>query len=203
MRFYHTPLIIQKLFPRLIWRMPGNEKCIYLTFDDGPSENITEWIAGLLKEYNAKGSFFCVGANLDKFPHKRQALIETGHTVANHTYNHLNAWKTPVNDYMANAAKCEAITCNKMFRPPYGLLKFAHMKALLKQDYKVIMWDVLTYDFDQTLQPEAAFKKVLKYTRPGSIILLHDNIKAEKNLKYLLPRILEHYSKLGFTFQAL
>ena len=203
MKFFHIPPFFQKLFPQLCWRIPTNKEEIYLTFDDGPTGELTEWIEETLHTYNAKATFFCVGENLRRHPDWMMEVRKKGHTVANHTYNHLNGWKTSTDKYIANVSKCEEITGNKIFRPPYGLFKLKQIRSLIQQGFRVIMWDVMPYDFDASLDPEIAFKKIIKYTKPGSIIVFHDNLKAEKCLKYILPRTLEHFSKLGYNFPAI
>lgn len=203
MRFFHTPNIIQKFFPQLVWRVKTDEKILYLSFDDGPTIELSTWILDTLKIYHAKAMFFCVGENLIKHPEFKLLIEKEGHIIANHSYNHLNGWHTKTSDYIANVEKCEAITANKIFRPPYGLLRLKQMRELLRRRYKIILWDILPYDFDPNINPEIAYQKILNHTKPGSIIVLHDNIKAATNLKYLLPRILEHYTKLGYTFNTI
>ena len=203
MKFFHVPPLVQKLFPSLVWKLPGSGKDIYLTFDDGPTPELSKWIEDTLDAYNAKATFFCVGENLQRHPEWMPASRAKGHTVSNHTHNHLNGWQTSINDYVENTKRCEEITGNKMFRPPYGLITLKQIKELKAQNYKIIMWDIMPYDFDERLDPEKALRKIIRHAVPGSIIVFHDNVKAEKCLKYILPRTLEHFSKKGYGFPAL
>lgn len=203
MKLFNTPFFVHKVNPSRIWKMPADENKVYLTFDDGPTENITCWILDKLKEYNALASFFCVGDNLVKFPGTKMAMLAAGHTVANHSYNHINGFKTTVNEYVENVEKCEPLTQNLLFRPPYGKIKPAQTTALKQKGYKIIMWSVLTYDFLPGLDKNKSFKKITEHTKPGSIIVFHDNQKSEANMKYLLPRTLDWISEKGLGFGAL
>jgi peptidoglycan-N-acetylglucosamine deacetylase len=203
MKFYSTPSIIRKLYPGLVWRVETGKKEIFLTFDDGPSPQLTHWILSNLAKYNAKASFFCVGENLVRYPKIVQDMKIAGHLVANHTYNHLNGWKTDDDTYINNIEKCEALTNNKIFRPPYGKIKKSQRLKLLSMNYRIIMWDLLTYDFDPELNKEKSMEKIRGITRPGSIIVFHDNIKSEENLRFLLPKTLEYFANLGYSFSSL
>ncbi len=177
-------------------------KRLYLTFDDGPQPKVTEYTLGVLDEFNAKATFFCVGANIERYPDIFQQVKEHGHSVGNHTFNHADGWKYSWLDYQASIDKCQELTQSTLFRPPYGKLTYPKYRKLTKR-FRVIMWDVLTYDFDQELDLEQAWENIVKHTRDGSIIVMHDSVKSIKNLKILLPRILEHYSKRGFQFCSL
>jgi peptidoglycan/xylan/chitin deacetylase (PgdA/CDA1 family) len=195
-------VVLKNLYPRAIWNFDGVENCIYLTFDDGPIEGLTDWVIDELSKYNAKATFFCVGANIIKNYAIFERVKANGHKVANHTMFHSNGLKTDLAAYLQEVDSCEAYTQNKLFRPPYGQIKRSQYKALINKGYKIIFWDVVSYDYEK-IAPQIVLKKVLKYTKPGSIILFHDNIKAEENLKYALPLFLRHFSQLGYVFKTL
>lgn len=193
---------IKLLYPKAIWNIKTEEKVLYLTFDDGPIPGLTEWVLDVLKSYQIKSTFFCVGNNIDKHPEVFNRILSEGHTVANHTYNHLKGFKTKTAEYMVNTIKCEALTSTKLFRPPYGQLKRPQYKNLLENGYKIVMWDVISYDYEK-ISAESCFLNVKNNAKPGSIILFHDNIKAEENLKYALPKTIDHFLKLNYTFASL
>ena len=194
-----TPLAIKKSFPSLVWDIPNNTKTIYLTFDDGPTPEITSWVLETLKKHEIKATFFVVGDNVKKYPEIYQQLIYEGHAIGNHTYNHLNGWKTKSSAYLQNINKCAELVGSNLFRPPYGRIKNTQIKKL-KQDYKIIMWDVLSGDFDANLSLAKCAENVINNTKAGSIIVFHDSVKAEKNLKHALPKAIEFLKEQGFTF---
>lgn len=202
-----TPLVVKKMFPNYVWDISTTDKIIYLTFDDGPTPDITNWTLNLLKHYHAKATFFCIGHNIDKYPDVYNTIIAEQHLIGNHTYNHLKGWKTSVNDYVENVLKTETLiapkTELKLFRPPYGKLKTKQAQQLQQLGYRIIMWDILSFDWDCKITPEDCLKGVIKNTKPGSIIVFHDSVKAERNLKYTLPKMLEHFSKKGYIFKSL
>lgn len=207
-----TPKIVQYIFKRFIWNIPTNKKEIYLTFDDGPIPEITPWVLRTLEKYNAKATFFCVGENLMNHSKIHQDLLDMGHSLGNHTFNHLNGWKTDKEEYIQNIERAEKIlsqqNSNKersklLFRPPYGKINTQQSKILFEKGYKIIMWDILSGDFDQKLSKEACLNNVIKNTRKGSIVVFHDNEKAFKNLFYALPKTLEYFTQKGFVFKAL
>ncbi|UII24570.1 polysaccharide deacetylase family protein [Fulvivirga maritima] len=207
MFLHKTPLALKWIYPQLTWSIPSKEKVLYLTFDDGPIPHLTEFIINTLAEFNAKATFFCVGDNIRKHPEIAQQSIEAGHTLGNHTFNHLNGWKNDSNIYIQNVEKCqEQLKSMKVtshfLRPPYGRIA-RNQIAKLKNQYKIIMWDVLSGDFSHKISPEDCLKKSVQSTRKGSIVLFHDNVKAERNMKYTLPRYLEHFSKEGYVFKGL
>ena len=193
----------------LHWRIPTSEKEIYLTFDDGPIPYLTEYVIDQLAAFDAKATFFCVGDNIRKHPEVFGKIIEGGHSIGNHTYNHLKAWTTDLTEYLDNVSKCARIiqretekTEQALFRPPHGQITRKTISAL-KNDYKIIMWDVLTYDFDKGHSAVKGLNRAIKSTRSGSIVVFHDNYKAEANLKYMLRRYLKHFSDLGYKFKKL
>jgi peptidoglycan/xylan/chitin deacetylase (PgdA/CDA1 family) len=201
--------IFKKLFSNYVWDIPNSENKVYLTFDDGPTLEITEWTLNQLKEYNAKATFFCIGDNVRKFPKIFQKVINEGHSIGNHTFNHLNGWETSTSDYIENV-KLYEIEHNKLntehcqlFRPPYGKIKPSQSKILRKLGYKIMMWDIISYDFDAKISKEQCLENVLKNVKTGSIIVFHDSKKAFKNLEYVLPRTLEFLKKKGYVCEKI
>lgn len=205
MYLHKTPWLLKQLYSNLIWNKGRREKNIYLTFDDGPVPGVTEFVLDKLQEYNAKATFFCVGDNINKNQEIFPLLIEAKHRIGNHTFHHLSGWNSEDEAYFQNIKKCEELIPAhhvKLFRPPYGRIKRSQIKRLAT-NYQIIMWDVLTGDFDKALSPEACLNKSIRCTRNGSIIIFHDSVKAERNLKYALPRFLDHFSEKGYQFLAL
>ena len=200
-----TSRFIKWVFPNYVWDIPNKEKKVFLTFDDGPTPKITEWVIDQLQQYNAKATFFCIGNNIKKYPEIFQKTIAEGHAIGNHTFNHLNGWKTSIEDYLENVALCQSTikshqsAITNLFRPPYGKIKNAQAKALQKSGYKIIMWDVLSRDYDQSISKEQCLENVLSNIETGSIIVFHDSVKAEHNLKYVLPKTLEFLKENGFV----
>lgn len=190
-------------YPNALWSINTTKKVIYLTFDDGPIPKITPWVLSELKKFNAKATFFCVGENVQKHPEIYKQIIENQHSFGNHTFNHINGFQTSNQQYQNNITKCAEFVDSKLFRPPYGKLKLSQNKLLRKHGNKVVFWDVLSYDFDKNVSSEQCFNNVINNAENGSIIVFHDSIKASANLKLVLPRVLEHYSNLGFTFKGL
>lgn len=197
-----TPRLVKKLLPLLQWNGNENEDVLYLTFDDGPIPEVTPWVLEQLKEYSAQATFFCVGDNINRHPSIYQQIIDAGHITGSHSYNHLNGWHTDNVRYFKNIRKCSKLVNSNLFRPPYGRIKRSQMN-FLSRHYKIVMWDILTGDFDKNLSPEACCNNVLKKARAGSIIVFHDSLKAERNLRYALPRVLEYFSEKGFVFHSL
>jgi len=209
MRIYKTPILLKKIFPSFIWHISTQEKKLYLTFDDGPIPDVTEFVLECLDNYEAKGSFFCVGNNIEKYPAIFEKIVEAKHLAANHTFNHLNGWKTENNVYVDNTCECQkwiekfiSFQKIKFFRPPYGRIK-SKQAQMLRSNFKIIMWDVLTNDYDQSLNKEKCLKNSIAATEKGSIIVFHDSIKSYKNMSYTLPRYLDHFSEKGFQFETL
>jgi peptidoglycan-N-acetylglucosamine deacetylase len=198
----YTPRWLQRLFPGFLWRVPTRERVLYLTFDDGPIPELTPWVLDTLQPYGAKATFFCVGDNVRKHPSIYERILAEGHQVGNHTQHHRNAWKIPASAYLDDVAQCAEYVKSNLFRPPYGRLRGEQARSL-RADYRIVMWDVLSADFDGTITPERCLQNVLRHARPGSIVVLHDNIKAAQNLRYALPRILAHYAGMGWRFEGL
>jgi peptidoglycan-N-acetylglucosamine deacetylase len=199
---YKPPYFLRKFYPKAIWRINGDEKSIFLTFDDGPIPEITPWILDLLKLNGLKATFFCVGDNVSRYPEIYKRIISEGHQVGNHTNNHLNGWKTRLDEYLKNISVAENKIRSSLFRPPYGRLTKKQYKFLSKQ-YKIVFWDVLTHDYNVSIKPEKCLENALKYTRDGSIIVFHDNIKSINTVKFVLPRYIEHFLKLNYKFVAI
>jgi len=197
-----TPTIIQSLFSNYRWRFSSVPKEIYLTFDDGPTPEITEFVLSELKKHKAKATFFCIGKNVKSHQKIYQNILNDGHAVGNHTFNHLNGFKTNNSVYLENIKHASAHIDSKLFRPPYGKLKASQGKLLQKEGYKIIMWNVLSGDFDKSISPEKCLENVLGNTTNGSIIVMHDSEKAKEKIFYALPRILDHFTKEGYTFKA-
>ena len=186
----------------LIWDVKTGEKVIYLTFDDGPIPVLTPFVLETLKNFNAKATFFCVGENVSRFPGIYREILNQGHATGNHTFHHLNGWKTDDRTYVDDIRKCNEVLNSRLFRPPYGRISRSQFK-LIRQDYKVFMWSVLSMDFHKKVTPEECLNISKKHIRPGGIIVFHDNVKASEKLRFALPRFLEHFSEKGFRFEAL
>lgn len=202
MRIVKSPLWLRLLLPKLTWNQNRKQKHIYLTFDDGPIPDVTPQVLNILKKYNIQATFFCVGENIIKYPEIFEELQSAGHRVGNHTHNHLKGWRTATKDYLENVEKCNQYTKSTLFRPPYGQCTWTQFKELRKK-YKVVMWDVITYDFDQQLTPDQCLRNAIKHSRNGSIVVFHDNIKAAPRLLYALPRAIEYWLEQGFEFKTL
>jgi peptidoglycan/xylan/chitin deacetylase (PgdA/CDA1 family) len=228
-----TPFLLKKLYPSsLLWNKSRKHKVIFLTFDDGPIPIVTPWVLKTLKNFNAKATFFCIGENIDKYPEIFDQIKADGHAVGNHTYNHLKGWKTDDETYVENFKKCQSLTQTNLFRPPYGRIKKSQIALIENQDIsskyqdlsskyldneteaeinqkskiknlKIVMWDVLSGDFDTKLAPKNCLKNVLKYTRNGSIIVFHDSLKAWERLEYTLPKALQYWAENGYDFETL
>ena len=197
-----TPQFIQSFFPKFTWKIPTRQKTIYLTFDDGPIPEVTPWVLKTLKQAHAKATFFCVGDNARKYPEVLQAVLRDGHAVGNHTFHHLNGWDTDNFHYFHDVQKGAQMVKTQLFRPPYGRLK-RRQARILQRRYHIIMWDVLSADFDEQLSGEQCFQNVVAHAGAGSIIVFHDSLKAEAQLKYALPRVLDHFGKKGYQFKAI
>jgi peptidoglycan-N-acetylglucosamine deacetylase len=202
MYLVRTPRLVQSLMPNLTWRIPTEEKVLFLTFDDGPIPEVTPWVVEQLEKFSAKATFFCVGENIKKHFLIFEKLISAGHSVGNHTFSHLNGWETDNLPYFQNVRKAAHLVKTNLFRPPYGRL-MPSQSSFLQRHYQIVMWDVLAGDFDPDLSAENCLDNVISNVRPGSIVVLHDSLKAEKNLRFVLPQVLEYFSKAGWKFEAL
>ena len=202
MYFVKTPPLIKTLFSDYTWTMETPSDKVFLTFDDGPIPEVTPWVLDQLAAYNFKATFFCVGENVTKHRDIFYRIEDEGHAVGNHTFNHLNGWRTDFATYLDNVAKCNIFTESPLFRPPYGKLTPKQANAL-KQDYHIIMWDILSGDFDPNITVEKCLNNVIRNVEPGSVIVFHDSIKAWEKLKIVLPVVLEYLSQKGFVSDSL
>lgn len=208
MYLHFIPAPVQWLFPGFTWHRNRQQKTIYLTFDDGPVPEVTPFVLDTLAKHQAKATFFCVGDNVRKHSRLFKRIIEEGHQPGNHTYHHLNGKQTSAERYAEDVRLCQeafrqaGMPESRLFRPPYGRLGQSQARQLLPS-YEIIMWDVLSADYDAKLSPEVCLKKSIRYTRSGSIIVFHDNPKAFRTLKWVLPRYLQHFSSLGYSFHTL
>jgi len=205
MKFYtiKTPSIIQRVFSGYRWRFSSVTKEIYLTFDDGPTPEITTFVLNELKKHQAKATFFCIGKNVKKHLTIYKRIKKEGHAIGNHTYNHLNGFRTNNTNYIENILQAEKLIETNLFRPPYGRLKSSQARSIISKGYKIIMWDVLSGDFDTTITPEKCLKNVLDKTTNGSIVVMHDSEKAKDKIFYTLPKILSYYQEKGYLFKAI
>jgi peptidoglycan/xylan/chitin deacetylase (PgdA/CDA1 family) len=206
--FHRTPFFLPLLYSKLVWRLPGDQQPLYLTFDDGPVPGPTEFTLDVLKHYDVKSTFFCIGDNINRYPDLFLRVVKEGHAIGNHTFNHLNGWKTSTSGYVQNIeqfndqlVKTMPSLRTNLFRPPYGRITRRQIRML--SQYQIIMWDVLTNDYSNTVSPESCFRNSVKATRNGSIIVFHDSVKAEKNMMFTLPRFIEAFLERGFAFKKL
>ncbi len=201
--FKHTiPSIFPLIAPNLTWKVKTNDKVLYITFDDGPHPTITPLVLNILDEYNAKATFFCVGENVTKYPDIFNQIINKGHAVGNHTYNHVKGWQTSDTAYLENIKKAAEVIPSNLFRPPYGRIKPSQIK-LLKDHYRIIMWSILTRDYDKRLNPHNTIKQLNKLIKPGDVIVYHDSEKAQQNMLIMLKGVLQNFHQLQYTFKAL
>lgn len=196
-----VPAFVRNIFPEALWRMNPTERAVYLTFDDGPIPVITPWVVDLLGQYNIKATFFMVGDNIRKHPQEFMQVIEAGHKVGNHTFNHLKGLFTDTREYIENVEKADALIHSKLFRPPHGLLRRS-LYQTLSERYQFVMWDLVTRDYNSRLQGEDVLAIVKRYVRNGSIITFHDSLRSEKNLKYALPRSIDWLLEQGYSFKV-
>ena len=198
------PKLYRLLFHNAIWRKTiDGQKTVYLTFDDGPIPEITPWVLDLLHSYNIKATFFCVGDNVRKYPEVYQDILRRGHRVGNHTFNHVQGWKFRTGTFLANVQKASELIRSNLVRPPHGHMRLPQNGALMCSGYQVVMWDVVTRDYNKKLTPEHVLDNVKNYVRDGSVIVFHDSLKAERNLKYALPRAIDWLLSQGYCFETL
>lgn len=202
-----TPWWLKKLYPSYVWDIRTEEKDMYLSFDDGPHETITPFVLDELSKHGASASFFCIGSNVEKHPAVVARILAEGHTIGNHTHTHLNGWKTESTRYLADIRNAAAVNDSPLFRPPYGRILRSQARrvpgALGRKDARIVMWDVLSGDFDVHLSREQCLKNVTRHANKGSIIVFHDSEKAFPLLSYALPRVLEYFSEKGYRFKNL
>jgi peptidoglycan/xylan/chitin deacetylase (PgdA/CDA1 family) len=201
-----TPWWLRQLYPALLWHMPRQEKAVYLSFDDGPHTEVTPFVLDQLKKFNAQASFFCIGKNVQQYPEILTRILEEGHSVGNHTQHHVNGWKTSFSAYLDDVRAAKEHISSSLFRPPYGRITRRQAKAvkeMLGKDSRIVMWDVLSADFDINLSGEQCLHYVVRYARPGSIIVMHDSAKAWPRLEYMLPRMLQFFHDKGYDMKAI
>ena len=206
MYFIKTPFWLRLIYRSCIWRKPTQDRVLYLSFDDGPHPEATPFVLEQLAIFNAKASFFCIGKNVQLYPNIYTALIEANHTVGNHTQNHMNGWKNNTTNYIVDIQEATKSISSNLFRPPYGRISFSQIKALRSDPslpQEIIMWDVLSGDFDTTISGDQCAQNVIQHAGPGSIVVFHDSAKAMDRLRIALPEVLAHFSKLGYQFEAL
>ncbi|MEA4935996.1 Peptidoglycan-N-acetylglucosamine deacetylase [bioreactor metagenome] len=196
------PVFLRPLFGRLTWRIKTKSRLIYLTFDDGPVPEVTPQVLDILDQYGWKATFFCVGENVKRHPELYEEIIHRGHRVGNHSYNHIRGFRFSVEDYVANVNKASEVIDSKLFRPPHGRIKFSQIKAL-RENYQIVMWDVITYDYDSRKSPDTIFGIVRRYLRKGSIVVFHDSIKAKKNVLTVLPKALGYWKEQNYEYGLL
>ncbi|MBY0244999.1 MAG: polysaccharide deacetylase family protein [Sphingobacteriaceae bacterium] len=205
MNFVKAPLLLKWLYPNLTWKGAKGYKTIYLTFDDGPIPEITDFVLEQLKTYDSKATFFCIGDNIKKYPAIFENIKKEGHSIGNHTFNHLNGWQTNNKTYFENFNLCQNLMQSNLFRPPYGKIKRKQIKDLRNHhpNLKIVMWDVLSLDFIKNQSPEDCYQNVIKHAQDGSIVVFHDSVKSAEKIKYALPKVLSYFSKQGYQFKSL
>lgn len=197
-----TPKLIRAFMPEYTWSIPTGERVLYLTFDDGPIPEMTPWVLDTLRQFSAKATFFCVGDNVVKYPAIFQRILDEGHSVGNHTFNHLNGWQTDHIAYLNNVRRCARVVKSRLFRPPYGRL-MPRQRAVIERHFRIIMWDVLSGDYNADISPEQCLQNVFDNAGPGSIVLMHDSLKAERNVRFVLPAVLKYFAGEGYRFEKL
>jgi len=206
MYFIKTPFWLRLIYRSCIWRKTNKERVLYLSFDDGPHPEATPFVLEQLSKFDAKASFFCIGKNVELHPEIYNAIIATGHVVGNHTQNHMNGWKNTTENYISEIQEATKVIDSNLFRPPYGRIRFSQIKAMrlhANLPQQIMMWDVLSGDFDMTITGEQCAENVIQHAGPGSIIVFHDSAKAMDRLRIALPKVLTHFSKLGYQFKTL
>lgn len=199
-----TPAVFQWVYKSCIWHKSKDEPVVYLSFDDGPHPDVTPFVLDELRKWDAKASFFCIGENVTRYPDTFARIKAEGHQLGNHTFNHLNGWKTDDDSYLHNIQQAKDVIPSNLFRPPYGRIRFSQLKRLEKEtDLKVIMWSLLSGDFDPNISPEQCTRNVVDHLQQGDVIVFHDSLKAKKNLMYTLPLVLKYIQDKGFACKVL
>jgi len=204
--FIKIPWIVKKIFSSYAWNIPTDEKEVYLTFDDGPHPTITPWVLEELRKYNAYATFFCIGKNVEQFKETYESILNEGHAIGNHTYNHLNGWETTDDRYLQDILDASQLIHSNLFRPPYGKIKLKQARRIsevFNNRIQIIMWDTLSGDFDKNYSAQQCVQNVIKNVRNGSIIVFHDSEKAYERLHYALPAVLQYFSEKGYRFGRL
>ena len=196
------PRILSNVSINLLWNFREKEKKIYLTFDDGPNEELTDWILEILERYHARATFFCLGKNVERFYGQYQKILKYGHSIGNHSYSHLKGWSTKNKKYFLDIEKAGKLINSDLFRPPHGRVRLSQINHL-KKNYKIVLWDVLSKDYNPNYRPEKIIRRIILHARPGSVVVFHDSKQAEKNLKQVLPAILDYYHNKGYIFSSI
>jgi len=196
----HPPQFVRRFFPKFTWKIADVENTIYLTFDDGPTPEVTDWVLDTLAHYKAKATFFCLGRNVDHYPEIYSRILAEGHAVGNHTYSHLNGWRVSNKEYVDDVELASQFIDSKLMRPPYGRFTKKQILPLRAQGYRMILWDVMPEDYNHRVAPTDCYNCILRYTTSGSIVTFHDSVKASQNLYFTLPKMLEYFTNKGFRF---
>ena len=197
-----VPAILRLFYKDAVWRLGANEKVIYLTFDDGPNPVVTPQVLRLLDDHGVKATFFCIGDNVRKYPELFDELSAKGHAIGNHTFNHLRGFDTPTNEYVENVQKADSLIGSRLFRPPHGRIKLGQFR-ILKKKFDVIMWDIISYDYNKKISPETIMREIRLKSRNGSIVVFHDSLKAEKNVLAVLPQALKFWHDAGYELRPI
>jgi peptidoglycan/xylan/chitin deacetylase (PgdA/CDA1 family) len=209
----NVPLVVQKFFGSLTWRMPAKDAALFITFDDGPVPGVTPEVLGILQDFRVKATFFCIGENVQKHPALYEKILAAGHATGNHTFHHLDGWKTKTKEYLLDIERCEQVlkssnphsafrNSKPLFRPPYGKIKLSQISAL-KSQFSIIMWDVLSRDYDERLTGEQCFLNVRDHATKGSIVVFHDSEKAKTRVLHALPKVLQYFSERNYSFKTI
>lgn len=196
------PWFYRALFPGATWRIPSDERCVYLTFDDGPIPQVTPWVLNTLDQYGVKATFFMVGDNVRKHPDVFRMVVERGHAVGNHTFHHIQGIRYWTRNYLADVELAARLIPGNLFRPPHGHMRFPQLLRLRKT-HRIVMWDVVTRDYSPHLSPQQVLENVKRYTRNGSILVFHDSLKAERNMRWAMPRAIEWLLQEGYRFKRM
>ena len=201
--YFRFPKFIRRMMPTMLWKVDSDDS-VYLTFDDGPTPKITEQILDILDNYGAKATFFCLGNNAELYPELVESILERGHAIGNHSYNHTRGWLTTTDEYMASAYRAgQFLPHTRLFRPPYGRIAIREVRRMRSQGWRVVMWNNISEDYDHKVSPQRCAQKVTRHIHPGNIIVFHDSVKASKNMMYALPRVLEAIQKKGLKTDIL
>jgi peptidoglycan/xylan/chitin deacetylase (PgdA/CDA1 family) len=202
MDLVRIPRILRKVFPEITWEVPDEKPSLYLTFDDGPTPDVTAGVLSVLAQFNARSTFFCIGRNVERHPEIYRQILAEGHTTGNHTYSHLKGWFTSNREYYNDIALAAQFIHSGLYRPAYGMITPFQLRYL-RNYYRIVMWTIMSYDFSYRTSPEKCFNQVIRYAKPGSVIVFHDSVKASEKLLYALPRVLEHFTERGFSFRSI
>jgi peptidoglycan/xylan/chitin deacetylase (PgdA/CDA1 family) len=202
MNVVRIPRILKKVFPEITWDIQEPTPALYLTFDDGPTPEITAEVLSVLARFNARATFFCIGRNVERHPDIYAQILANGHATGNHTYSHLKGWYTPNREYYEDIALAAQFVYSGLYRPAYGMITPSQLRYL-KKSYRIVMWDVMSYDFAYNTSPEKCLRNVIGNVRPGSVLVFHDSFKAAEKVRYALPRVLEYFAERGFAFPSI